>query len=527
MEERIATESLILGCIYQDLTLIADINLKPSDFSNPRVAFYYELAGNLVKNIKNLSELAVESYITSNGLSSKYEQYGGYESITNLQKLGDKSDFMAYVDDLKKHILVENLKEKRGFDVYKEVTYNGTKLVPADLLPISTAYDFHNFIQLIFNDIEVELDRKDLNYENLSFTLEELKEKLEGKITDSSRFDVFLDWEDDEGNYKYMKNFKLLDETLGGIQIANGTHIVGATSGTGKTTFCLNLALSLITTSDENILIISNEQQSLYYKNLLMSMICQVVFKQYSLTRKKITRNQFTDEEKKVLIKANKFISEKFDKKLRFLSVPTFNSESICAIIKREKLKNNVGFIILDTFKFEGGSASSSNNIAIELVETSRAIDHIATEYKVGVITPVQLLVSQDKVSYLTSSALSNSKQIKETANSVLLMRRVRPFELDKDDSKHFLKPFRWEKQSNGYVKKYMRIIDSSNNLADKNKRFDKDVIDKSQQHILLRIDKNRNGESDIMILFEIDGASGLLREKAYVDFIYMGLLGD
>ena len=116
-------------------------------------------------------------------------------------------------------------------------------------------------------------------------------------------------------------------------------------------------------------------------------------------------------------------------------------------IIKREKLKNNVGFIILDTFKFEGGSASSSNNIAIELVETSRAIDHIATEYKVGVITPVQLLVSQDKVSYLTSSALSNSKQIKETANSVLLMRRVRPFELDKEDSKHFLKPFLCKKR--------------------------------------------------------------------------------
>ena len=106
-------------------------------------------------------------------------------------------------------------------------------------------------------------------------------------------------------------------------------------------------------------------------------------------------------------------------------------------------------------------------------------------------------------------------------------MRRVRPFELDKEDSKHFLKPFRWEKQSNGYVKKYMRIIDTTNNITDKSKRFDKDVIDKSQQHILLRIDKNRNGESDIMILYEIDGASGLLREKAYVDFIYMGMLGD
>jgi hypothetical protein len=285
--------------------------------------------------------------------------------------------------------------------------------------------------------------------------------------------------------------------------------------------------MSLVTTSNENIIIISNEQQSLYYKNLLMSIICQVVFKQYSLTRKKVTRNQFTDEEKKVLIQANNFIAEKFDNKIRFLSVPTFNSENICAIIKREKLKNNVGMVVLDTFKFEGNNGGGSSNIAIELVETSRAIDHIATEYKVGVIMPVQLLVSQDKVSYLTSSALSNSKQIKEVANSVLLMRKVKSFELDKENTKYFLKPYRWEKGSKGYIKKEMTIIDSSKNLTDKGKRFDRNVIDKSQQHILLRIDKSRNGESDIMILLEMDGASGVLREKAYVGYIYNGMLSD
>lgn len=527
MEDRGVTESLVLSCIYQDLTLIADINLKETDFDNSRTSFYYTLASELVKNIKSLNELAVKSYVSSSGLSDLYEEYGGYESIRALQRLGNKDDFMTYVDDLKKHILVENLKERRNFDINKEITFHGSKLVPAKYLPKSTAYEFHNFVQLIFNDLEVELERKDLVYETLSFTENELKDKLEGKVTDASRFDIFLDWEED-GEYRYMRNFGLLDETLGGIQVGNGLHAVGASSGVGKTTFCLNLAISLVTTSNENILIISNEQQSLYYKNLLMSIICQVVFKQYSLTRKKITRNQFTEEEKKVLIEANKFIAEKFDNKIRFLSVPTFNSESICAIIKREKLKNNVGVIVLDTFKFEGGNNNgSSSSIAIELVETSRAIDHIATEYKVGVILPVQLLVSQDKVSYLTSSALSNSKQLKEVCNSVLLMRRVRPFELDKENTKYFLKPYRWEKGSKGYIKKEMTIIDSSKNLTDKGKRFDKNVIDKSQQHILLRIDKSRNGESDIMILFEIDGASGVLREKSYVGYCYNGMLGD
>jgi hypothetical protein len=29
------------------------------------------------------------------------------------------------------------------------------------------------------------------------------------------------------------------------------------------------------------------------------------------------------------------------------------------------------------------------------------------------------------------------------------------------------------------------------------------------------------------MILYEIDGASGIMREKCYVDYCYMGMLGD
>ena len=72
-----------------------------------------------------------------------------------------------------------------------------------------------------------------------------------------------------------------------------------------------------------------------------------------------------------------------------------------------------------------------------------------------------------------------------------------------------------------------MKIIDTTVNEADKFKRYDGNTIDKSKQHILLRIAKNRNGQSDGMILYEIDGASGIMREKCYVDYCYMGMLGD
>lgn len=526
MEDRTMTESLILGAIYKDLTLATETNLTANDFDNSKTSFYYQLAVELVKNIKTLDELSVMSYVSSSGLKDLYLEYGGYESIKNLQKLGSVKDFNTYVDNLKKYILVKNLKEKRNFDINEPIIYKGTKVVPAEALPLMTSYEFHNMIQLFFNDLEVELNDKNLIFENLAFTDQELKDKLEGKKIDSSEFDVMLQWEED-GKVKFLQNFKILNEVLGGLVRRNGVHLLGASSGVGKTTMALNIALGLINTSNENVLIISNEVQSNYYKNLLSAIVCQNIYHCYSLTRKKISRNEFANQEEiDIFIKANNFIKEQFGNRLRFLSVPTFNRDNICAIIKREKLKNNMNYVILDTFKYETG-AGSSGNIATELVDTSRLIDSVATEYDVGVILPVQLLVSSDKTSFLTSANLTFAKQIKEIANSVMLMRRVRNFELNPDEDKYYLKPYVWKKGMNGYIKKELKVINSARNEADKSKRFDKDVIDASKQYVLMRIDKNRNGRSDDLILFELDEMSGVMREKAYCDHIYMGQLYD
>ena len=280
MDERLTTESLILGAIYQDLTLVAESNLSASDFSDGRTSFYFALAKELVKNVKTLDELSVFSWINANGLKDMYEDYGGFESIENLQKLGSVKNFSSYVDDLKKHILVENLKEKRNFDIYKPINFRGTQTVLADALPQMNSYEFHNLIQLIFNDLEVELNDKNLVFEDLAFTDKELKDKIEGKKTDTSDFDIILQW-DENGEFRYLQNFKLLNEVLGGLQRKNGLHLLGASSGVGKTTFALNMALGLICSSYENVLIISNEVQSNYYKNLLSAIVCQNVFKCY------------------------------------------------------------------------------------------------------------------------------------------------------------------------------------------------------------------------------------------------------
>lgn len=529
MEDRLLTESLILSCIYQDLTLVVDTNLKVNDFSKGKTSFYYQLAIELNKNIKTLDELSVMSYVSSNGLKEMYEGYGGYQSIINLIKLADIHNFESYVDNLKKYLIIENLKEKRSFDVYNEIVYDGIKTVPADMLPYMSASEFHNFIQLLFEDLEVEIDNKDIIKEDLYYSDDEIDKRINGEVSDMSHFDIVLDWEDEKGNHRYLQSFKLLDDALGGIQRKNGIHVIAATSGGFKSTTTLNIAMGLVTTNKEKVIICSNEMQVNYYRDLMVSMVCNVVFKCHSLTRKKITRCKFDSQEEIDTFKlANHFIKEKFGDNLKFISMPSFNKDKLGRLVKKEKLKNGVSYFIFDTFKFEGGSKdNSTSSIAIELVETSRHLDRIGTQYDCGIILPMQLLVSQDKVSFLTSGSLSGSKQIKEVANSICLMRRIRNIEWNSKE-KYFLDPYVFRKDMSGrYIKKKLQIIDSMGNEKDKSKRYEKDVIDINNQYILLRIDKNRAGEDNLLLILEVNGNTGVVKEKGYANHVYMGMLGD
>ena len=352
---------------------------------------------------------------------------------------------------------------------------------------------------------------------------------MSGEVNETSHFDITLDYIDENGKYRYQQSFKMLDDALGGIQRKNGVHVIAATSGGFKTTTTLNIAMGLITTSKEKVMICSNEQQVNYYRDLMLSMICHVILKCNSLTRKKISRCKFdTEEEIQTYRKANKIIKEKFGDNLKFVSLPTFNKDQLGRIIKKEKLKNGFSYFVFDTMKFEGnGKDNSTSGIAIELVETSRHLDKIGTTYDCGIILPMQLLVSQDKVSFLTSGSLANSKQVKEVCSSVLLMRRVRNIEWKKDD-KYFLDPYVWRKDMSGrYIKKKLKIIDSMFNERDKDRRYDNDVIDINNQYVLLRIDKNRAGEDNVLIILEVNGNTGIVKEKAYANHVYMGMLGD
>ena len=178
MEERGYVESLVLSFFYQDLCLVSETNLKEDDFTEDKTYFFYCLAKALSTRIESVSEIDISSFCTASGVLDQYHFYGGYESVKRLMALADVENFENYVDDLKKIILVENLKNKRNFDIYDEIEYGGRKIIPAELLPYMSASQFHEYIQILFTDLDVETDSNDFVVEEMYYSDQEIQDKL-------------------------------------------------------------------------------------------------------------------------------------------------------------------------------------------------------------------------------------------------------------------------------------------------------------------------------------------------------------
>ena len=172
---------------------------------------------------------------------------------------------------------------------------------------------------------------------------------------------------------------------------------------------------------------------------------------------------------------------------------------------KRLNLSDNVDTLILETFKSESALDDSVNN----MVENSRQLDKFGRQNNMRIILPVQTRTSDEGViSYLTATSLSGSKQIKEVANSLILIRKVTKEELDESNKKMFISPYRWEfnDETNKYEKKFLKIKKEKEVEAvdeDKPKRrrrLSTENIKEEQYDInpddawrLIFIDKNRN----------------------------------
>lgn len=522
-EKKEQAERMLISCLLQDLSL--ETPLLESDFSTPKNKFYFKLITELAPRYKEINGFTVLNYLQiSEEMTENFNDFGGVKEFDKIKSMANVSDFNSYLDELVKFKLVEELSEKLGIDINKEVTVGGKRIIPANIITGMNSSQTLDFFDMQLSSINVASLNNDMIAESLYYTEDEISKMESGELEETSYFDYTLLWEDEKGEKRFDRNLPLLNRSLDGYTCGNGVHYLGGFSGTGKSTILINIILGLITTSNEKVILVSNEQRSSYFKRILVSYIAQSVFKCYTLDRTKIKHFNFTEEEKKAFYLANEFVKENFTDSLKFYSVSEFNIDKILREVKRLHLAEGYSVLCLETFK----SQSALDNSVADMVDSSRKLDIFEKEVGMKVILPVQLMTSlEGKVSYLNSSMISNSKQIKEVANSIVLIRKVNERELDPED-KAFLNPYVWKTNKDGkLVKKYLTIVDGQEKSRRTLKGDNEDrefTLDKRKKYLLCFIDKSRESDDNSkVILMEMVGRIGKVRDVCYVDNVYTG----
>lgn len=525
-EQKEIAEKMLISCLLQDLSLISETPLIEDDFSTPKNKFYFKLVSELSTRYREVNEFTVINFLKlSEALTQDFEDYGGAKEFKKIKELANVENFYSHLDEVIKYNLIEEVSEKLAIDINKEISVGGKKIVPADKFTSMSSQQVLDFFDMQLSSVNVRSVATDMVREYLFYSDEELEQIEEGEVDDDTTYyDTTLTWETENGEFKYHKNFPLLSKSTDGLSSGNGVAIFGAFSGVGKTTLITNIAMSLVE-NGEKVILVSNEQQIKYFRTMLLSYISAYVFGCFTLNRTKIKHFNFNDEEKKVFLKANKFIKERYKDTIAFYSVSEFSVDKIMREAKKLILAEGFSTLIVETFK-----AESQEDSVKELMANSVALDKFGKEMNCKILLPMQLMGSMTgKASFLTSSLLAGSKHVKDVAGLLLLTRKVNPKELDEEDDRMFLKPYLWRKDREGkYKKKYFKVVDSTTTSRRRLRGDDNDdelTLDKNKHYILAFLDKCREAsDSNIIILQEFNGDYGRIKDVAYVDNVYTGL---
>ena len=517
--DRALLESLILSCIYKDITLITEVN--EDYFENDKCYFYFKLIKEMSKNAKEVNELSVTSWVNTNNLHDLFNEYGGYDAIRNLMNLDSRvNNFDSYLDSLKKILVLDSYKHL-NIDFNRDFEVEHTYVNPITSMPLLNCEEFSNLLMNIVTGRALRVQTEEYKAEQLFFSEQEMYDKINNIYNSGTSFDITLRFTDEEkGNELYIQSFKLLNDTLNGIHSNNGNFQISGHSGVGKSTITLSILMGMIE-SGRKILLVSNEQEAAYFKNMLSAFICNHVYRCYTISRKRIENNTLNDDEKVILVKANEFIRNKYENRLMFLPVGDFDLPKIFKYAKRLKLLGLCDTLVLDTLKPDSDALSNSGTSALNMVGLSRDLDKFGRENNMITICTSQLATYSEGQGFLNASVLSQGKATKEVAGVLLLWRKVYSnIELNKDDPKYFLKPYIWEYNplDKKARKRYLTITSGG-----KSQPWDRHACDTDGVYTLCFVDKSRFGSTGAIILYQTDLRTGRIYEKGFVENVFAG----
>lgn len=470
LENRLSIEGNVCGALFKDILLLDDASLTKDSFLTKDGRFFFCLASLMQKKgIKNVDEVSVLSN-ASEDVIARLDEMGGYDVISNIANIINLNNWDSYLNTLHKENTIIKLYDD-GFNLTKKIEINGKMVEPLKLFrKFHDSQEITEFYESRMASYSSGYSSTILEEENLDID-DEFIDSCEEGVENGVPFDqcgLMVDG-------KECKLFPRLSSDMNGL-MPGTTTILGAYSSTGKSTLWANILMGLMHNGCK-VLVISNEQKAKPFKTQFLVSILARHFNYYSLTKKKLTSGTFSEEDKRMIKKAQDYWRSHYYGKIKFISLPDSNMALVKKKMRESILRDGYDVMLYDTLKIDFNERADRKEY-LQLIQDSRDLDYIAKKYNVIMLASLQLAMNTKGKLFLDSSCLSMSKQIVEVLEGLLLMRVLYAEEMDPHSSEY---------------------IDPFNLVRDpKTSKWTKETVKLSKDDVyrVLFIEKNRNGQN-------------------------------
>ena len=467
-EYKLSCEANVVSIFYKKPDLLFDYEIKLEDISENAWRVYYQIAYDIVVKEKkpSLDEITVGFYLEKHDkLKENYDEYGGWQKITDATAYVNINNISGYVKDLNKWNVVLKL-IKYGFPVSDKLSEY------SDM----SADEIYAELDTFLNHTFVNIDG-DINSYSLDYKIDELLDNLnEGQAIGLPYY-----------------NMPMLTAETGG-QLHGNITLVGGLSNVGKSTFARTVTLPSIIENKEKIVIMVNEDGLSKWQREMIVWCANNIFKE-DLQKFVLRNGKYTNDVWVLLKKCSEWIKEvSQNHTITIIPFQRYKTDSAIKIIKKYA-GMGVKYFMLDTFKADAGNKifeSSANAMAMSqaMVDIQDVVKE--SNKDVHILITFQLAKGSAKQRYYTQDNTGIAKNITDVASTNIMIRDL--FDDEKPGGKNSLKVFRLDGK-NGKSKIPVQLS------ADKH-------------YQLIFIVKNREGSANqFQIVVEHDMSRNIMKE--------------
>ena len=443
LERRMMTEGNVCGCLLKDVEFYDNCGLEVDDFITRHGRILFVIAQQLYdKGMKQLDEITYYSSLRPEFITEIESTVGGFQQIYNMMEVVATKNWDGYLDELlKSNALLELY--KKGFSIFSEITLNnGKRVIPFEFFKELTSQEVLEFYEGTIASIQTKAkNAKFIEEGYIEFDdswIRGLKNKEEmGVSYGEAGVDI-------DGNE--IRTFPFMSANTLGFKPGTLSGF-GSLSGTGKTTYMVTTAMSLVS-KGEKVVMVTNESQIGDLKAIFLAWVVFRVFKYEKLSKRKILSGEFTEEDMDIIKKSKNFWKQNYANKIKIISLSDADATLSCQLIRQAILREGASVFIVDTMKMTL-SDDLQDSTWVSLIKDVRSLTELAMRYNVIGLITLQLAPSTANRAWLDVSCLANCKQIKETLSNLILFRKLYQPELD-PSSPFYIRPFRKKQNENG-----------------------------------------------------------------------------